>query len=144
MRISAKGEYAIKAVLDLALHRDRDLIPIQEIAARESIPQRYLEQVLLSLKRAGILTSKRGSAGGYHLTKSPDEITVGAVLRAVEGTGAPFEPQSRPRNGHGNDLAELWRRIGDAVSQVVDQLTFGELASQAAQRRASTRPTYHI
>ena len=144
MRISAKGEYAIKAVLDLALHRDRDLIPIQEIAARESIPQRYLEQVLLSLKRAGILTSKRGAAGGYHLTKSPDEITIGAVLRAVEGTGAPFEPHARPRNGHGDDLAELWRRIGDAVSQVVDQLTFGDLAMQTAQRRAAARPMYHI
>ena len=144
MRISAKGEYAIKAVLDLALHRDRDLIPIQEIAARESIPQRYLEQVLLSLKRAGILTSKRGSAGGYHLTKSPDEITVGAVVRTVEGTGAPFEPHARQRNGHGDDLAELWRRIGDAVSQVVDQLTFGDLAAQAARRRASARPMYHI
>ena len=144
MRISAKGEYAIKAVLDLALHRDRDLIPIQEIAARESIPQRYLEQVLLSLKRAGILTSKRGSAGGYQLTKSPEEITVGAVLRAVEGTGAPFEPHARPRNGRVDDLVELWRRIGDAVSQVVDQLTFGDLAAQAAQRRASARPMYHI
>ena len=144
MRISAKGEYAIKAVLDLALHRDRDLIPIQEIAAREGIPQRYLEQVLLSLKRAGILTSKRGSSGGYHLTKAPEEITVGAVLSAVEGTGAPFEPHARPRNGHGDDLTELWRRIGDAVSQVVDQLTFGELAAQAAQRRASRRPMYHI
>ena len=144
MRISAKGEYAIKAVLDLALHRDRDLIPIQEIATREAIPQRYLEQVLLSLKRAGILTSKRGSSGGYHLTKAPEEITVGAVLRAVEGTGVPFEPQARPKNGHGDDLSELWRRIGDAVSQVVDQLTFGELAAQAAQRRAARRPMYHI
>ena len=144
MRISAKGEYAIKAVLDLALHRDRDLIPIQEIAGREAIPQRYLEQVLLSLKRAGILTSKRGSSGGYQLTKAPEEITIGAVLRAVEGTGVPFEPQARPKNGHGDDLAELWRRIGDAVSQVVDQLTFGELAAQAAQRRASARPMYHI
>jgi Rrf2 family transcriptional regulator, cysteine metabolism repressor len=144
VRISAKGEYAIKAVLDLALHRDRELIPIQEIAARESIPQRYLEQVLLSLKRAGILTSKRGSTGGYHLTKSPDEITVGAVLRAVEGTGVPFERHARPRNARGEDLTELWRRIADAVSQVVDQLTFGDLAAQAAQRRASARPMYHI
>ena len=144
MRISAKGEYAIKAVLDLALHRDRELIPIQEIAARESIPQRYLEQVLLSLKRAGILTSKRGSAGGYHLTKAPEDVTVGAVLRAVEGTGAPFEPHAGPRNGRADDLAELWRRIGDAVSQVVDQLTFGELAAQAAERRAAVRPMYHI
>jgi Rrf2 family protein len=144
VRISAKGEYAIKAVLDLALHRDRELIPIQEIAMREAIPQRYLEQVLLALKRAGILTSKRGSSGGYQLTKAPDEITVGAVLRAVEGTGVPFERQSRPKNGHGDDLAELWRRISDAVSQVVDQLTFGELAAQAAQRRAAARPMYHI
>jgi Rrf2 family protein len=144
VRISAKGEYAIKAVLDLSLHRDRELIPIQEIAAREGIPQRYLEQVLLSLKRAGILTSKRGSAGGYHLTKPPEEITVGAVLRAVEGTGVPFEPQARARNGHGDDLSELWRRIGEAVSQVVDQLTFGELAARAAQRRAAARPMYHI
>jgi Rrf2 family cysteine metabolism transcriptional repressor len=144
VRVSAKGEYAIKAVLDLSLHRDRELIPIQEIAGREGIPQRYLEQVLLALKRAGILTSKRGSTGGYHLTKAPEEITVGAVLRAVEGTGAPFERQARPRNGHGDDLAELWRRIGDAVSQVVDQLTFGELAAQAAQRRAAARPMYHI
>jgi Rrf2 family protein len=145
VRISAKGEYAIKAVLDLALHRDRELIPIQEIAGREGIPQRYLEQVLLALKRAGILTSKRGSSGGYHLTTSPEEITVGAVLRAVEGTGAPFEPHARPtRNGHGDDLVELWRRIGDAVSAVVDQLTFGELAAQAAKRRSAARPMYHI
>ena len=144
MRISAKGEYAIKAVLDLALHRDRDLIPIQEIAARQGIPQRYLEQVLLSLKRAGILTSKRGAAGGYHLSSAPEEITVGAVLRAVEGTAVPFEPQARPRNGHGDDLAELWRRIGEAVSDVVDQLTFGDLAARAAQRRSAARPMYHI
>jgi Rrf2 family protein len=144
VRISARGEYAIKAVLDLALHRDRHLIPIQEIATREAIPQRYLEQVLLSMKRAGLLTSKRGASGGYHLTKDPEEITVGAVLRAVEGTGAPFEQEVRPHDGHGEELAELWRRIGDAVSQVVDQLTFGELAARAVQRRANARPMYHI
>jgi Rrf2 family iron-sulfur cluster assembly transcriptional regulator len=64
VRISAKGEYAIQAVLDLSLHRERGLTAIQEIARRQAIPQRYLEQVLLALKRAGLLTSKRGSAGG--------------------------------------------------------------------------------
>ncbi len=145
MRISAKGEYAIKAMLDLALHRDRDLIPIQEIAAREAIPQRYLEQVLLSLKRAGLLTSKRGSSGGYHLTKAPEEITVGAVLRAVEGTGVPFEPQARPQQRRtATTSPSCGGRIGDAVSQVVDRLTFGELAAQAARRRAAARPMYHI
>lgn len=147
MRISAKGEYAIKAMLDLALHRERGLVPIQEIAARQSIPQRYLEQVLLSLKRAGLLTSRRGSAGGYHLTRSPAEITVGAVLRAVEGTDAPFDRARRPRrngDGHEPDLAELWEEVSEAVSRVVDRLTFGDLAARAVERRSAARPMYYI
>ena len=145
MRISAKGEYAIKAMLDLAMNRERGLIPIQEIATRQSIPQRYLEQVLLSLKRAGLLTSKRGSTGGYHLTKAPDEITVGAVLRAVEG-GSAFEAaaQGRRHGGAGHELAELWDEISDAVSQVVDRLTFGDLVTRTLERRRTAKPMYHI
>jgi Rrf2 family protein len=145
MRISAKGDYAVKAMLDLAMHRGRPLVPIQEIAARQGIPQRYLEQVLLSLKRAGLLTSKRGSTGGYHLTKSPDEITVGVVLRAVEGSSAPFEggPPGRGR-GYDEDLAELWDEIGEAVAGVVDRWTLGDLVARAEQRRGSARPMYHI
>ena len=145
MRISAKGEYAIKAMLDLALQRERGLIPIQEIAARQGIPQRYLEQVLLSLKRAGLLTSKRGSTGGYHLLREPEKITVGAVLRAVEGTRAPFEAGVSRRNGAGeSELDELWAEIAEAVSKVVDGLTFGELVARARERRSRARPMYHI
>ena len=146
VRISAKGEYAIQAVLDLALHRERGLTPIQEIATRQAIPQRYLEQVLLSLKRAGLLTSRRGSAGGYRLTLSPEEITVGDVLRAVEGTSAPFEAQRRSgrTTGERHDLVELWEEIGSAVSKVVDRLTFGDLAARALTRRSAARPMYHI
>ena len=138
MRISAKGEYAIKAMLDLALQRERGLIPIQEIATRQAIPQRYLEQVLLSLKRAGLLTSKRGSTGGYHLTRDPEEITVGAVLRAVEGTRATFQANASA------DLADLWLEITEAVSKVVDRVTFGELVTRARERRSRARPMYHI
>ena len=146
MRISAKGEYAIKAMVDLALHEGRDLQPIQDIAARQGIPQRYLEQVLLALKRAGLLTSKRGSAGGYQLTRPPEDITVGDVLRAVEGAGAPFESQRRGGSvsGERHDLAELWDEISNAVSKVVDQLTFGDLAARALARRSAVRPMYHI
>jgi Rrf2 family protein len=145
MRISAKGEYAIKAVLDLALHHGRGLIPIQEIATRRSIPQRYLEQVLLGLKRAGLLTSKRGAAGGYHLTRPPDEVTVGAVLRAVEGAHAPFESRARERHPRdGSDLVELWDEIADAVAKVVDRLTFAELADRVRERESAARPMYHI
>ncbi len=145
MQISAKGEYAIQAMLDLALHRERGLTPIQEIARRQAIPQRYLEQVLLALKRAGLLTSKRGSAGGYHLTRPPEDITVGDVLRAMEGAGAPFERQRRGgRSTERHDLVELWDEISSAVSKVVDQLTFGDLAARALARRSAARPMYHI
>ena len=134
MRVSAKAEYAIKAVLDLAMHQRAELIPIQDIAARQAIPQRYLEQDLL--------TSKRGSSGGYHLSRPPEEITVGAVLRAVEGESAPFEGLGRRGNGY--DLVELWTEIAEAVSRVVDGLTFGELASRVRERRAAAQPMYHI
>jgi Rrf2 family protein len=145
MRISAKGEYAIRAILDLSLHHGHGLIPIQEIAGRQAIPQRYLEHVLLALKRTGLLTSKRGASGGYHLTRPPGEITVGAVLRAVEGASAPFEPVGRLGGGSdGHDLVELWEEIADAVSQVVDRLTFGELAARVRDRLSTARPMYHI
>src|SRR3990170_2149577 len=136
MQISAKGEYAIRAVLDLALQRERGLTPIQEIAARQGIPQRYLEQVLLA--------PKRGSTGGYHLTRPADAITVGDVLRAVEGRSAPFSAQRRGgRDGGGGDLVELWEEVSQAVSGVVDRLTFGELAARARERRSAARPMYH-
>jgi len=145
MRISAKGEYAIKAMLDLALHRDRGLIPIQEIATRQGIPQRYLEQVLLALKRGGLLTSKRGSAGGYHLTRAPEDITVGAVLRAVEGREAAFEGGAGRNGGSADqDLAGLWEEITGAVSEVVDRVTFGDLVARALERRSTGRAMYHI
>jgi len=145
MRISAKGEYAIKAMLDLAMHRGRALVPIQEIAARQAIPQRYLEQVLLSLKRAGLLTSKRGSTGGYHLTEAPDEITVGAILRAVEGS-APFEggPLGRRNGDRDHDLGELWAEIAGAVAGVVDRWTLGDLMARAEARRGAAAPMWHI
>jgi len=144
MRISAKGEYAIRAVLDLALHHDGGLMPIQEIAARQGIPQRYLEQVLLALKRAGLLVSKRGASGGYHLTRPPEDVTVGDVLRAVEGASAPFEATRERGTRAERDLAALWEEIAEAVSGVVDRLTFGELAARARERLSLERAMYHI
>ena len=101
MRISAKGEYAIKAMVDLALHDGQDLQPIQDVAARQGIPQRYLEQVLLQLKRSGFLYARRGSAGGYRLSRPADQVTVGELLRAVEGP--PAGPDSPRRGGRGED-----------------------------------------
>ena len=148
MRISAKGEYAIKAMLDLALHQQGGLQPIQDIAARQGIPQRYLEQVLLQIKRAGLLTSKRGSAGGYRLGRPADEITVGAVLRAVEGAvtgpGTPEAGRRPAPHDRRGDLAELWREIAEAVSGVIDRMTFEDLRRRVEDRQEAARPMYHI
>jgi Rrf2 family protein len=148
VRISAKGEYAIKAMLDLALCDDGvTLQPIQDIARRKGIPQRYLEQVLLALKRAGFLHSRRGSAGGYRLAKPSAEITAGALLRAVEGHQGVASSGRSVRGSigdAGDDLIHLWRAVSEAVDSVVDGTTLEDLRRQALERRASTKPMYHI
>jgi Rrf2 family cysteine metabolism transcriptional repressor len=148
VRISAKGEYAIKAMLDLALCDDGlTLQPIQDIAKRQGIPQRYLEQVLLGLKRAGFLHSRRGSAGGYRLAKAPAQITAGALLRAVEGqpgVGTAGRTVRGSAGDAGSDLIHLWRAVSEAVDSVVDGTTLEDLRRQAVERRASTKPMYHI
>jgi len=148
VRISAKGEYAIKAMLHLALSDSAGLRPIQEIASRQDIPQRYLEQVLLQLKRAGLLVSRRGSSGGYRLSRPPDQVTVGSVLRAVEGSLAALDPLRRPGRGRqadeAGDLSELWREVGEAISSVVDRTTLADLKRRAEERQGARRPMYHI
>ena len=146
MRISAKGEYGIRAMLDLTLHHGRGLVPIQEIAQRQGIPQRYLEQVLLLLRRAGFLESKRGATGGYQLVKPPDEVSVGDVLRAIDGRVAVLEVAGRRRGDASPepDLAALWQDVADAVGAVIDRLTFAELADRARARRSPHRAVYHI
>lgn len=150
MRISAKGEYAIRAMLDLSMHHGQGgqaLVPIQDVARRQRIPPRYLEQVLLLLKRAGFLVSKRGASGGYQLVRPPGEISVGDVLRAIEGRVTALEVggrDSRDGTGASPDLAELWQEVGDAVGAVIDRTTFGELAERTAARRSPHRAVYHI
>jgi Rrf2 family transcriptional regulator, cysteine metabolism repressor len=148
VRISAKGEYAIKAMVDLALHDGPDLQPIQDIAARQSIPQRYLEQVLLQLKRSGFLYARRGSSGGYRLSRPPDQITVGALLRAVEGPSPATEAPRRGGRGAAPEdsagLGELWREIDRAVAEVVDRTSLEDLRRRADERRSAARPMYHI
>jgi Rrf2 family protein len=148
MRISAKGEYAIRALLDLAVHHGGGLVPIQEVARRQRIPQRYLEQVLLLLKRAGLLESKRGATGGYQLVRAPEAISVGEVLRAVEGQVTALEVAGRHPEGSSeplsSDLAPLWQEIAGAVAMVVDRTTFGDLAERVKARQSPERTIYHI
>ena len=91
MKISKKGEYALKALIELAINYDKGeaVTLISEVARRKAIPQKYLEQILLNLKNAGILEAKRGVGGGYSLNRLPENISLGQIIRAVEGPLAP-------------------------------------------------------
>jgi Rrf2 family protein len=144
VRLSARGEYALRALLDLALFDGEGLVPIQDVAARQRIPQRYLEQVLLQLKRAGLADSRRGAAGGYRLSRAGRDITVGAVLRAVEGGTATSGARGQRQADDTGDLAGLLREVDEAVAAVVDRVTIDDLKRRAEERRSAARPMYHI
>ncbi len=143
MRISTKGDYATRALQDLALHYDRGPIPIEKIASRQGLPVRYLEQLLLNLKRSGFLLSKRGVNGGYSLAKAPGQITLGDILRAVDG---PIEPiycltqSPREECAYETDcvLRDVWADVNRAVSAIVDRTTLQDLCDRIGSK--SVRP----
>src|SRR5579862_9179085 len=89
MKLSVRGEYALRALLVLGLNYDGSVVRIQAISSQQNIPKRFLEQILNDLKSAGIVQSRRGVSGGYRLAKKPEEITLAAVVRHIEGALAP-------------------------------------------------------
>ncbi len=134
MRITYKGDYALKAVLDLALHHGRELVTIHEMASRIDAPVKFLEQVLLTLKNGGFIESRRGSIGGYMLSKTPDKITVGEVARFIDG---PIEPIACAKKGYSDcgDIYKcvfrnIWQNVSSATSNIIDNVTFEDLVSQ--------------
>ena len=134
MRITYKGDYALKALLDLAVHYESGVSTINDIAKRIDAPVKFLEQVLLDLKKGGFVESKRGNVGGYHLAKDPAKITLGQVVRYIEG---PIEPISCVEKGYTkcSDLScclfrGIWQKVANATSGIIDNVTFGDLANQ--------------
>ncbi len=141
MRISTKGDYATRALQDLALHYEQGPIAIEKIAVRQGLPVRYLEQLLLTLKRAGFLLSKRGVNGGYSLAKPPARITLGEILRTVDG---PIEAiyclDEPPRDECIREsdcvLRDVWAEVDRAVSAIVDHTTLQDLCDRLLQKAA--------
>jgi len=149
MKISTKGDYATRAMQDLALHYDQGAIQIEEIAKRQHLPVRYLEQILLNLKRAGFLESKRGVRGGYYLAKHPREITVGAIIRTMEGPILPIfcvGPDKREiciEEAHCS-LRDIWAEVRNAVLRIVDHTSLEDLCQQIRVKREQQGLTYQI
>ncbi|HTZ10909.1 MAG TPA: Rrf2 family transcriptional regulator [Candidatus Margulisiibacteriota bacterium] len=134
MKITFKGDYALKAVLDLALHYNQELVTGHDLAQRIDAPVKFLEQVLLDLRKGGFIESRRGNIGGYMLSRTPDKITVGEVVRYIDG---PLEPISCVKEGYSNCkeinkcvFKKMWQRVSQATSDIIDNVTFEELASQ--------------
>jgi Rrf2 family cysteine metabolism transcriptional repressor len=148
MKMSTKGDYATRALQDLAMHYDKGPVPIEVIAQRQALPARYLEQLLLTLKRAGFLASKRGVNGGYYLAKPPREITLGQIIRAVDGPIAPIACVTEaPREQCSQEticaLRDVWAEVRDAVSAIVDHTTLADICERI-QARTRARVTYQI
>src|SRR6266545_3946405 len=123
MNISVKGEYALQAIFDLASQTESEPVKIADIARRQKIPQKFLELILASLKQGGFVESRRGAEGGYLLLRPPEQLTVGDVLRFVEG---PQQARGKPRRRGDSPFAEMWRKVDGAVSAVIDETTFAD------------------
>src|SRR5579859_2048475 len=118
MNISVKGEYALHAIFDLSLQKGGEPIKIADIARRQQIPQKFLELILSGLKQGGFVESRRGAEGGYLLARPPESLTVGEVVRFVEG---PQPGGSRPRQKGESVFSDMWERVDQAVSGVIDK-----------------------
>lgn len=130
MKISTKGRYALRLMLDLAVHSSGNAVPLRDIAQRQDISDKYLEQIVTQLSRAGLVRSVRGAGGGYLLVRDPEQYTAGQILRVLEGNLAPVSCAD------GTDCCgraercvtvEVWQKIQDAVSGVVDHITLADL-----------------
>lgn len=133
MKITYKGDYALKAVLDLSLNYP-NVVTIHELASRAQVPSKFLEQVLLDLKKGGFVESRRGKIGGYLLAKKPAEITVGDVIRFIDG---PIEPIACIEKGYTGctDIykcvfRKIWVDVGRVTSEIVDNITFEKLVNE--------------
>jgi Rrf2 family protein len=140
MNVSVKGDYALHAIFDLALQKYGEPIKIAEIARRQRIPQKFLELILAGLKQGGFVESRRGAEGGYLLARSAEAITVGQVMRYMEGAKA-----SKPaRKQTADPFAETWRMVDQAVSDVIDQTTFAELVRNWREKQSKYVPNWEI
>ena len=137
--VSSKDEYALRAILDLAQQRPGLPIRIAKIAERQKIPQKFLEQILSELKRGGFVESHRGADGGYRLSRSPDAITIGEVLRYVKGDSR----HSKELEGD-HPFAALWSQVDAKISDIIDKTTFGELVRNWQEQQSRNLPSWDI
>ena len=138
MRLSLRGEYALRAMLVLGLNYEQSVVRIQTISDQQNIPKRFLEQILNDLKSGGFVQSKRGVAGGYRLARRPEQITVASIVRHVEGALAPvscvsekfYKKCSCPDESR-CAVRSVMKKVREAIVSIVERVTVAELCQRA-------------
>ncbi len=140
MKISTKGRYALRLMLDLALYDTGLPVSLKDVAKRQEISDKYLESIISILNRAGFVRSIRGSQGGYILTKDPSEYTVGSILRLTEGPLCPVDCVNDPNSCERcNSCATIrvWKKLDDAINNVVDSITLANLVEWQSEQQGN-------
>lgn len=136
MKLSTKGRYGLRALIDLAQYSEKEPVPISSIACRQGISERYLEQLMAMLKKAELVKSVRGAGGGYVLARESGEISVGDVLRALEGSLEPVDCAAF----HSEDGCEaadscvtkfVWKKINESIAKTVDEMKLDQLVEES-------------
>jgi Rrf2 family protein len=148
MRLSKKGEYALKAMIHLSLNYDKSTVQIHEISQKERIPEKFLELILLELKNAGLLQSKRGIGGGYSLIKPPDEITLAEVIRIIDGPLAPLNCVSTWAHVACPDqakcrLQKVMLDVRNAIADILEGITVADVCQNTGET-VDEKLMYHI
>jgi Rrf2 family iron-sulfur cluster assembly transcriptional regulator len=148
VKLSNKGRYGVRALFDIAFHNDGGPTQIREIAERELIPARFLEQIFQDLKKAGILGSKRGPRGGYHLARHASLIKIGDVLRALEGPIIALVPEEERPGRSPDATASIFRDLASSIEKCFDDVTLADVVHRGEKlgmrRRGKERATYVI
>ena len=141
MKISTKGRYSLRMLLDLAEHQNDGYVALKDIAERQNISKKYLEQIVPVLNRSDILRTNRGFQGGYRLAKTPDKYTVGEILRLTEGSLAPVaclehDPTECERSSE-CDTLPVWQGLYRVINEYLDGITLQDILDQQRERYAS-------
>ncbi|OPJ57293.1 RrF2 family transcriptional regulator [Alkalithermobacter paradoxus] len=138
MKLSTKGRYGLKAMFELALREEGNPVPLKYIAQKQNLSDQYLEQLFSSLRRAGLIKSVRGAQGGYLLSKDPSKITVGEILRVLEGPIAPsecvLEGESDCEKSDYCVTKVIWEKIKESIDSVIDSVTLKDMIEDHEKR----------
>lgn len=147
MKLSTKGRYGLRAVLDLAVHTKDEAVALSQVAERQGISINYLEQLIAKLKKSGIVLGIRGAQGGYLLARPAEEISIGEILRALEGDLNPVDCSEVTNSDNPCSQSDscvtkyVWKRISDSINDAVDGIMLSELVEESKKVQADTGAT---